>query len=311
MRNKIKRIEASLALKTERYTPYTNTIGIARSILALGTLLTLLSNPIYYLIPISTDHEYLNPLIKIITLNKYNVFLLLGVNGTGIMKWLAVAIMISVISGYFMKITAVLHWWVSISFFYCSSFIDGGDQIAAILSLLLMPICLTDKRKNHWSQQKPNSSPVNLIGIYSIWVIRLQVAVLYLVAAVGKFNVVEWGNGTALYYWMNHSIFGMPDFLKEMVRPLLSSKVIQPLLTYGVMIFEICLFLGLKASIKYRKRIFVLAVIFHLLIIIFHGIFSFFFSITAALILYLYPTYQNINITSARSLLCKRQLNGC
>jgi antimicrobial peptide system SdpB family protein len=191
--------------------------------------------------------------------------------------------------------TSLLHWWISISFLYFSSIIDGGDQIAAILSFLLIPICLTDPRKNHWNSIIPYPSSKNIIAIFFIWIIRIQVAIIYYHAALGKFFVTEWVNGTATYYWFNHSVFGMPTKISIPMNSLLSNPIIVSLFTYGTIVLEMLLFLGLTASLKYRKRILYFAILFHFLIIIYHGIFSFFFSICAILVIYLYPTYQSLN----------------
>ncbi|WP_345138819.1 sporulation-delaying protein SdpB family protein [Flavobacterium ginsengiterrae] len=276
--------------------PYTNTVGFARSILALGTLLTLVLNPISILFHKKIDGTIINPVLNpIIPINKYNFFTLCGFDNIIYMKGLAIIILCITISGYFIKITSLLHWWVCISFLYFSSIIDGGDQIASILSFLLIPFCLTDPRKNHWMYIKPNDSAKNIIGLFSIWIIRIQVAIIYYHASLGKLSVAEWVNGTAIYYWFNHSVFGMPTGISAVMNKLLSNPIIVSLLTYGVIILEILLFLGLAASVKYRKTILCFGILFHFFIIIYHGIFSFFFSICAALILFLYPTYQSIN----------------
>jgi antimicrobial peptide system SdpB family protein len=292
----IEKINTKIRELTINQFPFTNTIGLARSIIALGTLLTLMINPLSVLLHKTTDGKLINPFLSTtFPLYKYNFFLFLGIDNIIYMKWLAVVILMITMSGYFIKITSVLHWWISISFLYFSSIIDGGDQIAANLSLLLLPFCLTDPRKNHWSTLKPFESPKNIIGIISIWIIRLQVAIIYYHAALGKISVTEWSNGTAIYYWFNHSVFGMPIGISSFINRFLSNYLVVSILTYSVILLEIVLFLGLTASVKTRKRILYFGILFHFSIIVFHGIFSFFFSILGGLILYLYPTYQPLN----------------
>ncbi|MBS7233704.1 hypothetical protein KHA90_22060 [Flavobacterium psychroterrae] len=292
----IEKINSQIKTSCLELFPYTNTVGFARSILALGTLLTLIANPISLLFHKEIDGTILNPLLNpVIPINEYNFFTLLGLDNIIYMKLLAILILCITISGYLIKITSLLHWWICISFLYFSSIIDGGDQIAAILSFLLIPFCLTDPRKNHWKHIKPNDSAKNIVGLFSIWIIRIQVAIIYYHASLGKLSVPEWVNGTAIYYWFNHSVFGMPISISVFMNKLLSSPVIISLLTYTVLALEILLFLGLLASVKYRKTILCFGILFHFFIIVYHGIFSFFFSICAALILFLYPTYQSIN----------------
>ncbi|QTY27746.1 sporulation-delaying protein SdpB family protein [Flavobacterium sp. CS20] len=286
----IEKLNKHLKKLSYKYFPYTNIVGLSRSIIALGTLLTLLVNPIYLLFHKRIDGEIINPLLNpVIPINKFNFFTLFGFENILFMKWLAILILLAVISGYFIKITSILHWWVSISFLYFSSIIDGGDQIATILSFLLIPLCLTDPRNNHWSNIKSYPAPKNLIGIFTIWIIRIQVAIIYYHASFGKFIVPEWMNGTAIYYWFNHSVFGMPLWASHLMNKLLSNYFVISVLTYGAILLEIMLFLSLTASIKYRKRILYFALAFHFFIIFYHGIFSFFFSICAGLILFLLP----------------------
>ncbi len=290
------KIENRIRLMTEKYSPFTNVIGLCRSLLALGLLLTLLSTNINTLVHKYSDGNLVNPLLnESVALNKYNFFILFGNDHLNLMKYLAIIILTIVISGFWFKITSFLHWWIAISFLYFSSIIDGGDQINAVISLILIPILLFDKRKNHWEKMNTEISIRSIIPIITIWIIRLQVALIYFQASVGKYFVPEWADGTAIYYWWNHTVFGMPIIISDYVNLALSNSFIVTFITYSVMILEILIFLGLTANIRYRKIILIIGIFFHLSIIIFHGIFSFFFSITACLILFLYPTYQNIN----------------
>ena len=159
--NKIRKISFDLF-------PYTSTVGLARSIVALGTLLTLIVNPISLLFHKTFDGRIVNPLLNpVLSLNKYNFFLILGFEKIDVMKWIAIIILLVTISGYFIKITSLLHWWISISFLYFSSIIDGGDQIAAILSFLLLPLCLSDPRKNHWLVRDYSATNLDAILLVS------------------------------------------------------------------------------------------------------------------------------------------------
>ena len=282
-----------------KFFPYTDVLGLSRSVIALGSILTLLTNTSSILMQKMDTGEYLNPLINpIADINRFNFFLLFGVEQFDLMRYLAVFLLLLVISGYFTKITSIFHWWISISFFLSSSVIDGGDQIASILSFLLIPICLTDERKNHWDTIESYSKPKNIIGIVAANLIRLQIAIIYFHAAVGKFDIPEWRNGTAIYYWFNHSFFGMPEFLANPMNYMMANKWVVSILTYSVLIGEIALFLCLTASKKVRKLVFPFAMLFHFLIIIYHGIFSFFFSIVGGLIIYLLPINSSLNLKS-------------
>ncbi|WP_313000540.1 sporulation-delaying protein SdpB family protein [Chryseobacterium gleum] len=293
--SKLNTIENKLRVLAFRNSPYTNVVGLSRSLIALGTLLTLLVNPVDTLFVRKISGSFIIPPLQNEFANKINFFYLLGNQDLALMKWFAIIILTIVISGYLQKITCLLHWWISFSFLHTAAVIDGGDQIATILTLLLIPICVLDNRKNHWSAKIEEYRVTNLISICFMYIIRLQVAIIYFHASVGKFAHPEWANGTAIYYWLHHSNFGMPDYF-YFLNPFLGNSFFVTGLTYGVLILELLLFLALFASKRYRLSILIVALIFHLFIILFHGIFSFFFSISAALILYLYPTNKNFEL---------------
>ena len=289
----------NLNLKIKRLSitkfPYTNVIGLARTVVAIGTLLTLIINPISNLYHKKYDGTLINEKLNgIDTFCKYNFFTILGDKYVNLMVYLAIIILLVTVSGYFIKITSLLHWWISISFLYFSSIIDGGDQIATILTFLLIPICLTDPRKNHWTKIKPFAATQNIFAIVTTWIIRLQVAVIYFHAAISKMAVPEWENGTAIYYWFNHSVFGQPQYL-SFINNFLSNYIIVSIATYGAIMLEIAIFLGLFAKMRYRQKILICGITFHFIIILIHGIFSFFFSISACLLIYLIPTHNNLN----------------
>ena len=90
--------------------PYSNVIGLARSILALGTLLTLFFNPIENLLIKKTNGEFvLQALLNDDFITVINFFLIFGADNIIIGKWLAILILLAVISGYYQKILRLKH----------------------------------------------------------------------------------------------------------------------------------------------------------------------------------------------------------
>ncbi|MGV4439774.1 DUF5808 domain-containing protein, partial [Ornithobacterium rhinotracheale] len=200
-------------------------------------------------------------------------------------------ILLFVTTGYFPKISSILQAWVHLSI--CNSFIsiEGGDQIASNLSLLLIPICLLDKRKNQWQNSNySNNDSYKLTNIFTniyFFLISLQVSVIYLHAAVGKIYTDGWKNGTCLYYWFTHNVYGAPLPLQK-IYSLFTLSSFAPIYTWSVIIFELGLFACILATNKFIKYSFLfLGIIFHLSIAITHGLITFFFSMCGALILYL------------------------
>lgn len=285
--------EIKLILKTFNFT---NVIGLSRSTLATGTLLTLLFNPSSNFLYILKNGDYASPILAENSLrNQINFFLLFGNEYLTLMKYFACLLLILVISGFYPRITSFFHWWITWSFMLFSSAIDGGDQLANNISLLFIFVCLFDNRKNHWQTKSYSNQTNKISGFFFIQIIKLQAALVYFHASIGKLPVTEWANGTAVYYWFNNAAFGLPNYLKYPFDFILTDSFGVALISYGTIIFEIILFLCLTMPLKYRRKIFLPALLFHFSIIVVHGIFSFFFSMASLLIIYLLNYNTNIN----------------
>jgi antimicrobial peptide system SdpB family protein len=205
-------------------------------------------------------------------------------------RWCAILILAAVVIGWRPRITGVLHWWVSLSFSLSCAIVDGGDQVATVLTTLLVPVTLTDPRKWHWSAPPAlKGKAAALVAGSAFTVIRLQVAAIYFHAAVGKIGVEEWANGTAVYYWFTHPVFGLNQSLLPLLLPVLVSPWGVVLFTWGAMLLEVVLFTGLVADRRWWPMLLWLGLAFHFGILIIHGLMSFFFAMAGALILYLRP----------------------
>jgi antimicrobial peptide system SdpB family protein len=128
--------------------------------------------------------------------------------------------------------------------------------------------------------------------------IRLQIAVIYLHAAVAKSAVPEWMNGTALYYWFTDPTFGAPSWLEPAVRILVTHGTALTLLTWSVVALEFSLFAGLFAKDRYLPILLVTGAFFHLGIALIHGLISFSIIMLGALILFLRPPNQEFHFLS-------------
>lgn len=266
---------------------HTSIYGLSRSLLAIGTFLTIAFNDVNSLFPnIDINNQGFIPGIKLTT---FSIFSILHDYPIEYSKYLCLFLLFTVIIGIYPKITCLFHWFVSYSFFFSCPIVDGGDQITMIISLLLIPVGLTDNRKWHWSNIPTETEIQKIIGYISLNVIRVQVAVVYFHAGTAKFQVFEWLNGTATYYWFNHNIFGMPYFLRSIINPILGNSIFVVLLTWSVLLFEVFLFLCLVIDKKYWKLFLIMGISFHFFILIIHGLVTFFFAMAGALILYLTP----------------------
>ncbi|WET67879.1 sporulation-delaying protein SdpB family protein [Sphingobacterium sp.] len=277
---------------------FTNVYGMARSLLALGTLLTLTFCNKADLFPETVFSDAKNAKLDI---TNFNLFFIFNYENLSIPYIIAIIILIAVISGYFPFITGLAHAWVSYSFFTCSFIIEGGDQITQILTLLILPITLLDKRLNHWGNKEflKYKSPAftDYFAKTVFQIISLQMSVLYFFAGSDKLNVLEWKNGSALYYWFNHNLFGANNIILSMFTPIVNNPYISPLLNWAVILLEILLFGAIFMNEKQRLRLLPWGISFHFLIFLVHGLPTFFLAMTAGLILYLVPPNKFIGNT--------------
>lgn len=288
--------------------PWTNVYGLARSLLAFGLLVTLV---------LHTPDALFRPVTAVASSGpgswfaQWSLFELLSGPQLEWARWIAIGILLVTISGWRPRVTGLLHWWVTVSYSTSAAVVNGGDHVATVLALLLIPVTLTDGRRWHWaaprkaaSDAQSDASPSDastsdaptlwqevggLVAISALLVVRLQVCVIYFHAAVGKLQVQEWLNGTVTYYWFRHPVFGVPAWMESVVHPVIADPVGVLLLTWGAVALEIALAMALFMKVRYRSWLLVAGLGFHLAIAVVHGLFSFFFSMAAALILYLRP----------------------
>lgn len=268
-------------------TPWTQVYGTARSLFAAATGLTLLLNPV----------EVLHPLADVAVvggsaLASISLFQLLPCDMLGVAQVIAGLALLGIATGWRPRYTGIIHWWLTFSFSNGYQLIDGGDQLASILTLLLIPVTINDPRRWHWSPPDPavrRNDAASVVASFCLGVIRVQIAGVYFHASVAKFSVSQWTDGTALYYWLLHPLFGSPDWLRPVLTPVLLFGPAVTLLTWSVLILEFVLAAGLIADRVYRPWMFVGGLALHLGIILVHGLFSFGLIMFGALILFLVP----------------------
>ncbi|WP_340067169.1 sporulation-delaying protein SdpB family protein [Ascidiimonas aurantiaca] len=280
---------------------WTNTLGLARTLLALGTVFTLLVNSNAVLFNTLALNE------KPSLLQGFGLFYLLK-DYLVLAKTIAIFALLLVLSGYYPRYTGIIHWYISYSFFSSCNLIDGGDHITAVITFLLLPITITDSRKSHWDPPVYSKNTIRSILARSfLTLVKIQVCAIYFHSFVGKAAATEWVNGTATFYWLTHEYFGIHATLRPLFLWLLSNAFAVTIVTWGTLAVEFLLSAGIvldKNSPK-RKWFLITGILFHFSIVIVHGLASFFFAVSAGLILYLLPNDYVINITS---LLKKRKL---
>lgn len=271
----------------DEVSPFSSSLAIARSLLALSTLLTVLLTPSGALFLPSQDNP--DGVVCDAIAARWSLFCTAG-GATPTTVLIVVAVTISVLSGYLPAVTAIPHWWVSWSLNIGSPIRDGGDQVAAVLTLLLVPLLLLDRRRNHWTPDQGwgSRSWVTRGTAWAVLVlVWVQASVLYANAAIAKFAVTECANGTALWYWIQEPSFRPPApflWLAEVTQSSLAGAVI---INYGVLALELFAAALLVVRPGARRMALPIMLTFHLGIGVMFGLWSFFLSMAALLVLYL------------------------
>ena len=272
--------------------PWTRSYGLARSLLALGMAGTLLLTPPSALF----SPEVGIPSGSCRGLSNASLFCVLPghAHQRSVLVPIAGVALLLISSGWRPRYTALIQWWIAFSVFSSVTLQDGGDQVTAVLTLLVLPLALTDVRRFHWSSVDASdcSHPPgirHLVATWSVWLLQLQVAAIYLDASISKLGVPEWLNGTALYYDLKLPMFGATGAVSSVFGTLLSHAWIVAPLTWAALLLELTLGLALFFPTRVRRRLCGLGIGFHLTIAIMLGLVSFGFAMAAALVCYLWP----------------------
>lgn len=260
------------------FNPYDIRYQIPRALLAIAQLIIIL---------FTNQNVFTNSIIE-----SYDFFNLFLVN-TELGLYLYSLTLFFVISGFFPQISSLFHFYFSLSYMYSSSVIEGGDQIALILSVFFLPICLFDRRKNNWMKSEWSSSFYVKYFVNSVFrIMQIQISIVYLFAAAVKIKQDEWVKGSAIYYWFYNESFGANKFVEMFLGPLINNHFISPFITWSVLILEFVLFLSLFMKDSIKNYLFYIAVFFHVMIGIIFGLWMFSIIMTACLCILLTPNFM-------------------
>lgn len=281
-------------------TPWTNVYGVARSLLALATAGT---------VAFSTTGSLFRPAAGLPLApycngpGRVSLFCLVPHDRLWLARWLAVAILLVVASGWRPRYTALFHWWVSFSFAVSATIPDGGDQATAVLTLLMLPVALTDPRRWHWQTLPEETATatrqvLRIIALSALLVIRVQVAGIYLNSSIAKLAVTEWRDGTAVYYWIGQPVFGAPGWLRGILLAMAATTLGVIAMTWGTLILEFALGIAIVMPRRAGKYLLPAGILFHAGIALMMGLLSFSIAMAGALILYLRPVEQPFSLSA-------------
>ncbi|MGS2640995.1 sporulation-delaying protein SdpB family protein [Streptosporangium sp. G12] len=280
---------AGLAVaRLARVSPWTNVYGLARTLMALGTLGTILfSHSTSLFRPAQGMPDFPN----CSGIARFGIYCVVPGDQLEVARFLSIGLLLLVVIGWRPRFTALGHWWVTVSLMASATIPDGGDQISAVITLLLLPVALLDGRRWHWGPPVDVSDrPVRSFFAWTtFFVIRLQVAGLYFQASVAKLSHAEWADGTGLWYWLSDPFFGMPGWTKPWLTPILVNPIGVTVMTWGPLAIELALAFGMIARRPVRPYLLAAGVAFHISIGLLMGLGSFMFAMIACLVLHLRP----------------------
>jgi antimicrobial peptide system SdpB family protein len=261
-------------------------IGVARSVLALGSLSTLLL----------TDQRALFLTFlpsaapgRCVGVGQYGLFCLseATAGGRGLGTVVAVAVFVAVLSGYGPKLLALPHFYVAWSISQNVVLVEGGDQVNAAMTMFLIPWLLAMPRGNAYSPGVPYLAALteNAFAKGAAELIRLQLSLVYAIAAIAKFGVPQWSDGTAFWYWLQIPTFGLPPDVFAALSPLLELPLVMVPATYAVLVFELSLVGAIWTRGQLSRWLLYAGIAFHAGIAVVLGLWSFGITMTGALLL--------------------------
>jgi antimicrobial peptide system SdpB family protein len=280
--------------------PWTWTTNVARSLLALQCAVTLSVTPTDVLFTPFRSAE-VGQCVSIHAGLFWPCWF--SPSSIGVAQHSVAAVCVLIACGFAPALTAVPLACILVGFAAGGVATDGGDQLAGILGLLLLPVSLTDARWNPWASTPRRRwiRPRVVIAASGLWLVKVQVSVVYLVACIGKLSSAEWSTGTALYYWTRNVSFGAPDYLRWLADPITASPWGSALLTWGTLGLEFGLAVSFLVPVHVRLwALLPLAIMFHLAIWFVLGVSSFALVMIAAVLLLLVPIGSDLLTASRR-----------
>ncbi|MDX8031986.1 sporulation-delaying protein SdpB family protein [Lentzea sp. BCCO 10_0856] len=252
------------------FEPRTITLGAARSLVAiaeLGVLLFTSDTDLFPVVPNGPTGPRCNGL-RALSLWCADS----SPTAQTVFRFVTIAVLVLAASGYRPRWTCIPHWYATFSLAAAIHVPNGGENVARIVTLLLIPLCLADDRIWHW--RRP-ATPLPEWWRGSAYVthqiIRLQAAIIYGQAVWIKVVEPEWRDGSAMHFVLQDAYFGTVPELAE----ILGSSVLTPTITWGTILLESAIVVCVFGNSALRRIGLLLAVVLHGGIIVALGLVSF------------------------------------
>lgn len=266
---------------------------VARSIFALGTMLTLIFND---------SRTFLGGLqgsaLESVCSGapKLGAFCLFPEQVDSV-RWILAIPCILLIFGILPWLTGLFHLYAAFTVSSNSLVVEGGDQITVNISALLVIASFCRPQLLGWSERRlPNQRVRFIPANFAIWVASLQLAFVYFEAFADKLSADHWIDGTAMWYWAQNNGGIVYSGIENFSKSILATALGTAFFTWGSILIEIALCLGCLIARRKASRfvLLFLGIFFHLCIALTLGLTTFFLAMSAALIVCFWNTRDAI-----------------
>ncbi|MFC0432218.1 sporulation-delaying protein SdpB family protein [Kutzneria buriramensis] len=250
------------------FEPRCRWLAIGRSLLAFATLTEILFTPDSALF---ADATGLTSGMRCDTVRSLSLWCLdSGLTGhVLISRIVAVGTLAIVGAGYRPRWTCVPHWYVTYSLAASMTVANGGDSAAVVLTLLLVPLCLGDDRVWQWrAPARPLGARWRGSAFAAQLVIRFQLCIIYVTAAVTKLADPAWRGGSAFYFVANDPYVGIPTAASQLILPTLDTPWLIRSITWSVIAVQLFIALTIIGRRRLRSIAVFLVAALHVSIIV-------------------------------------------
>jgi antimicrobial peptide system SdpB family protein len=153
---------------------------------------------------------------------------------------------------------------------------NGGDAIAQITTMLLIPMCLGDNRVWQWTSPAQPLAPSWRGSAFAAHLaLRVQISLIYLGAVSEKVADPMWQHGSALFVVAYHPQYGFPLPVRDLLAPVLNSYWCVAVLSWSVIVLQVGVALLILGRRRHRIVALVLGCGLHLGIMVLMSLVSF------------------------------------
>jgi antimicrobial peptide system SdpB family protein len=264
-----------LLARADTFEPRGMTLAVARSLLAVATLSVLAFTPQQGLFVYTPQ----NPSgVRCAGVRGIALWCLGGAGQTAMTVKLVIAVLVlaAVAVGLSPRWTCLPHWYVTFSLGTTMTLPNGGDSVARIATMLVIPMCLADDRLWQWRRPAVPLPPAWRGSSYAAHLfIRVQVAIVYLLACGAKVALPGWRDGSFMYQVLHDPYYGPPPLLRSLLGPVFDAPAAVAVLGWATIVVECAVAVCMLGGRRVRRVALLLAVALHGGIIVLLGLFSF------------------------------------